>query len=71
MLVISNLKLHKIASKCPVVMQAFPSTDRAKDLKDHDLDIGSPPVQCILGLKWNLVNDTFTFLVANFEKPLT
>ena len=70
MLAISNLRLHKVASNCPVVMQAFPSTDHAKDLKDLDLDIDLPPLQRSLGLSWNLVNDTFTFRVANSEKPL-
>lgn len=34
MLAISNLRLHKIASNCRSVMQAFPSTDHAKDLRD-------------------------------------
>ncbi|KAK0132197.1 hypothetical protein N1851_032987 [Merluccius polli] len=71
MLAISNLRLHKIASNHPVVMQAFPSTDHAKDLKDLDLDVDSLPVQCSLGLSWDLANDYFTFRVANSEKPFT
>lgn len=71
MLAISNLRLHKITSNCPAVMQVFPSTDHAKDLRDLDLDIDSPPVQRSLGLSWDLVNDTFTFRVANSEKPFT
>ena len=44
MLVMSNLPLHKIASNCPAVMQAFPSSEYVKDLKDLDLDIDPP--QC-------------------------
>ncbi len=71
MLFSSNLRLHKIASNCPDVMRAFPSTDHAKDLKDLDLDVSSPPLQHSLGLSWNLVNNTFTFHVANSEKPFT
>ncbi|KAK2895109.1 hypothetical protein Q8A73_014597 [Channa argus] len=45
MLAISNLRLHKIASNSPLVMQAFPSADYAKDLKDLDLEKDAPPVQ--------------------------
>lgn len=71
MLAISNLKLHKIASNSPTAMQAFPSADYAKDLKDLDLEIDSPPVQHSLGLSWNLQNDTFTFHVASSDKPFT
>ncbi|KAK0143480.1 hypothetical protein N1851_018392 [Merluccius polli] len=71
MLAISNLRFHKIASNHPVVMQAFPSTDHAKDLKDLDLDVDSLPVQRSLGLSWDLANDYFTFRVANSEKPFT
>ncbi|XP_026005436.1 uncharacterized protein LOC113010547 [Astatotilapia calliptera] len=71
MLAISNLRLHKIASNCLTVMQAFPSTDHAKDLKNLDLDKDSPPLQRSLGLSWDLVNDTFTFRVAKSEKPFT
>lgn len=71
MLATSNLHLHKIASNCPAVMQAFPSSEYAKDLKDLDLDIDSPPVQRSLGLNWDLSNDTFTFRVASTTKPFT
>ncbi|XP_062393459.1 uncharacterized protein LOC134080863 [Sardina pilchardus] len=71
MLAISNLRLHKIASNSPAVMEAFPSDDYAKDLKDLDLQIDSPPIQRSLGLSWNLQNDTFTFRVANSDKPFT
>lgn len=71
MLAVSNLRLHKIASNCPVVMQAFPSTDHAKDLKDLDLAVDSLPVQRSLGLSWDLANDTFTFQVADSQKPFT
>lgn len=69
MLAISNLRLHKIASSCPVVMHVFPRTDHAKELKD--LDIDSPPLQRSLGLSWNLVHDIFTFCVAGSDKPFT
>ncbi|KAI4871613.1 hypothetical protein NFI96_001002 [Prochilodus magdalenae] len=71
MLAVSNLRLHKIASNCLAVMQAFPSSEYANDLKDLDLSIDSPPVQRNLGLNWNLSNDMFTFRVATTERPFT
>ena len=58
MLAISNLRLHKIASNCPTVMQAFPSTDHAMVLRDLDLDTNSPPVQRSLGLRRSSVLGT-------------
>ena len=71
MLAMSNLRLHKIASNCPAVMQAFPSSEYAKDLKDLDLETDSPPMQRSLGLNWDLSRDTFTFRVANTNRPFT
>lgn len=71
MLAISNLRLHKIASNSLAVMQAFPSTDYAKDLKDLNLEIDFPPTQRSLGLSWNLQDDTFTFNVTSSDKPFT
>lgn len=71
MLATSNLRLLKIAANCSVVIQAFPSTDYAKDIKDLDLDIDSPPVQCSLGLSWDLIGDTFTVCVANSKKQFS
>lgn len=71
MLAVSNLRLHKIASNCLAVMQAFPSSEYANDLKGLDLSIDPPPVQHSLGLNWNLSNDMFTFRVATTERPFT
>lgn len=70
MFAISNLRLHKIVSISPAVMQAFLSTDYT-DLKELDLEVDSPPVQRSLGLIRNLQNDTFTFCVASSDKPFT
>lgn len=71
MLAMSNLHLHKIASNCPAVMQALPSSEYAKGLKDLDLDVDCPPVQSSVGLNWDLSNDTFTSRVSNTNKPFT
>ncbi len=71
MLAMSNLHLHKIASNCPAVMQAFLISEYAKDLKDLNLDIDSPPVQRSRGLNWDLGHDTVTFWVTSNKKPFT
>ncbi|KAK7895294.1 hypothetical protein WMY93_020619 [Mugilogobius chulae] len=71
MLAESNLRLHKVASNCSLVMEVFPVEDRAKDLKDLDLGIDPLPVQRSLGLCWNLQTDSFTYLVSDDTKPFT
>ncbi|XP_026010486.1 uncharacterized protein LOC113013640 [Astatotilapia calliptera] len=71
MLAESNLRLHKVASNCSQVMEAFPVEDRAKDLKDLDLGVDPLPVQRSLGLCWNLQSDSFTYQVSNESKPFT
>ncbi|XP_056107180.1 uncharacterized protein LOC130085444 [Rhinichthys klamathensis goyatoka] len=68
MLAESSIKLHKIASNSSTVMNAFPSEDHAKDLKD--LDLSSDPLPR-LGLRWDLQTDSFSFCVSDEEKPFT
>ncbi|XP_028847241.1 uncharacterized protein LOC114796892 [Denticeps clupeoides] len=69
MLAQSNLKLHKIASNDHKVVEAFPAAERAKDLKDLDLEKDNIPLQRSLGVLWNLENDCFTFHVTTEQKP--
>ncbi|XP_028254480.1 uncharacterized protein LOC114430714 [Parambassis ranga] len=71
MLAESNLKLHKIASNCPEVMEAFPAEERAKDLKDLDLRLDYLPLQRSLGVLWDLETDSFTFQVQSEDRPFT
>ncbi|XP_076849002.1 uncharacterized protein LOC143497110 [Brachyhypopomus gauderio] len=71
MLAECNLKLHKIASNCHQVMEAFPTEDRAKDLKDLELGIDPLPLQRSLGVSWDLETDSFTFQVSREAKPFT
>ncbi|KAK3727498.1 hypothetical protein QZH41_018364 [Actinostola sp. cb2023] len=56
----ANLRLHKVVSNSIEVMQAFPTADRAKDLRDLDLTQDSLPAQRSLGVYWDLENDSFT-----------
>ncbi|XP_056101657.1 uncharacterized protein LOC130080328 [Rhinichthys klamathensis goyatoka] len=71
MLADSNIRLHKIASNSTDVMEAFPSEERAKELKNLDLGAEPLPLQRSLGLNWDLQNDCFTFLVSREDKPFT
>jgi hypothetical protein len=64
----SNLRLHKIASN---KMEAFISQDHTNDLIDPDIGSDTLPMQRSLGLNWDLRTDTFTFKVAEDEKPFT
>ena len=54
MLADSNIRLHKIASNHKAVMEAFPSEERAKELKDLELGVDPLPLQRSLGLNWHL-----------------
>ncbi len=67
----SNLRLHKIAANNKEVMEAFPSTDHASDLKDLGFEADMLPIQCSLGLNWDLHSDCFLFSVCDEVKPYT
>lgn len=67
----SNLPLHKIASNHPAVMEAFGAEDHAKSSKELDLSKEIAPMQRCLGLCWEIATDTFTFAVADSDKPFT
>lgn len=71
MLADSNIRLHKIASIHTAVMEAFPSEEHTKELKDLELGVDPLPLQRSLGLNWHLQTDSFTFLVSREEKPFT
>lgn len=67
----SNLRLHKITANRKEILDAFPSQDHAKDLKDFDLEVDALPMQYSLGLLWDLMKDCFTFNVSEETKPFT
>ncbi|KAL4009138.1 hypothetical protein ACER0C_002990 [Sarotherodon galilaeus] len=67
----SNLRLHKVISNRPTVLEAFPPEDRAKNIGNLDLCAQDLPVQRSLGLLWNVNTDTFTFKVENEQKAFT
>lgn len=67
----SNLRLHKIAANRKEVLEAFPTQDHAKNLKNLDFESDSVPMQRSLGLLWDLSKDRFTFEVSDESKPFT
>ncbi|KAI3370836.1 hypothetical protein L3Q82_007362 [Scortum barcoo] len=71
MLAASNLRLHKIASNRPAVIEAFPSEDRSKDVNSLDLFVDDLPIQRSLGLFWNMCTDIFMFQIEDDQKPFT
>ena len=71
MLATANLRLHKVSSNDPKVMNAIPPDDRAADLCDLNLNHVNPPVQRTLGVSWDLKADAFTFTVDIGDKKIT
>lgn len=66
-----NLRLQKVVSNLPTVVEAFPVEDRNKDVKDLDLRHDTLMVQRSLGVHWDLKQDSFTFKVSPPDKPFT
>ncbi|XP_062619290.1 uncharacterized protein LOC134280860 [Saccostrea cucullata] len=66
-----NLRLHKIASNEPAVMNAFRRQDLCKEMVSLNLEKDALPVHQSLGLSWDLQFDTFTFQIQLEEKPDT
>ena len=71
MLNTANMRLHKIASNSIEVMEAFLVEDRGKGVRNLDLRRESLPAQHLLGVFWDLKNDSFTFQVTLPDKPFT
>ena len=65
-----KVRLHKFASNSKTVMEAFESSDLAKDIVDLDFE-KDIPTQRSLGLLWDLKTDTFKFKISDTDKPVT
>ena len=52
-------------------MEAFPVDNRGKGVRNLDLHCDSLSSQCLLGVFWDLKNDSFTFQVTLPDKPFT
>ena len=66
-----GLRLHKFTSNSREVLEAFPEDDRAKGLKNLDLNQNSLPMERALGVQWCVETDSFQFRIDLQDKPLT
>lgn len=66
-----KLRLHKFVCNTKDVWDAIPETERASVEKDVDLKYNEVPMQSVLGVKWNIPTDAFSFNVTINEKAAT
>ncbi|XP_033759093.1 uncharacterized protein LOC117341342 [Pecten maximus] len=66
-----NIRLHKITSNNPEVMNAFHEEDQCQTLKSLNFDKDALPVQHSLGMSWDLNTDSFKFDIQVNTKPET
>lgn len=66
-----GFKLTKWISNSRAVMAAIPEDQRAKGMKDLDLDHDLLPVERVLGVQWCLQSDAFKFKILVQDRPLT
>ena len=65
-----GMRLHKFISNSKEVIATINPEDRAKELKDLDLNSDSLPVEHALGIQWCVETDSFQFRITLQDKPL-
>lgn len=63
--------LTKWISNSRGVLASIPEKERAKEVKDLDLDQDVLPVERALGVRWCVQSDTFKFNITFQDRPLT
>ncbi|KAK7877121.1 hypothetical protein WMY93_032173 [Mugilogobius chulae] len=66
-----GFKLTKWVSNHRSVLAAIPHEERAKEVKDLDLDNDALPVERALGVQWCVQSDSFKFKITLKNRPLT
>jgi len=66
-----GLRLHKFASNNRRIMETIPMSERATDMKNLDIDSQDMPTERVLGIRWNVDSDTFSFKISLEKKPTT
>ena len=67
-----NLRLHKIISNSPEVMESIPESERGNSTKANlSLDIDNSSPEKVLGLQWCIESDSFCFKLDLKDHPLT
>lgn len=59
-----GFKLTKWTSNSRAVLASVPAEERAKEVKDLDLDKDKLPVERALGIRWDIESDTFFFMIT-------
>lgn len=68
---VGGFNLTKWTSNSRVVLASIPEAERAKEVKDLDLDIEDLPVERALGVRWCAEVDVFKFHVSLRDQPCT
>ncbi|XP_077986122.1 uncharacterized protein LOC144440610 [Glandiceps talaboti] len=66
-----GFRLRKWISNIRPVLESIPEDERAKEIKNLDLERDDLPTEQALGTKWNVVSDTLGFSNRIKEKPAT
>lgn len=66
-----GFKLTKWISNSRAVLASVPEDDRAKEVKELDLENDHLPIERALGVQWCVESDTLKFRVVVQNKPLT
>ena len=66
-----GFKLIKWMSTSRSVLSMMPDEDKAKEVRELDLDQEHLPIERALGIKWNVETDTFFFKTSLKYQPLT
>lgn len=66
-----QLCLHKFVCNNRAVLETIPESERAVAVKDVDLNYTELPAQRVLGVKWNIKMDVFSFNVVKRERAVT
>ena len=63
-----RLHLHKFVSNNREVLESIPDSERASGVRDVALNLDEPLTQTVLGVKWSVNCDTFSFRVTLDKK---
>lgn len=66
-----GFKLTKWISNNYFVLASIPDKEKAKEVKELDLDRNNLPVEQALGVQWNVEPDKFSFMTVTKQQPLT
>ncbi|XP_035986832.1 uncharacterized protein LOC118560169 [Fundulus heteroclitus] len=66
-----GFKLTKWISNRRTVLATIPQEERAKEVKDLDLDSDALPVERALGVQWCVQSDSFKFKIILKNRPIT